>query len=202
VNIDEFLHHDKWGTGVLLQWNKDFLFVLAKERYWKKDGEFWEISYTNTGGHVEINEGIIEATKREVLEELGCECTLITSTQTVVCELEDPKPQIYNFEEKISPFLIYNSRRMQLSVCVYLGILESSPFPHMEVPGIVLLPRKLIQGGKLSSLLSSGAQIIHQNDRKIPTNSYLIPFGSTELLVNFWNDFMLLDSFRHFIGGI
>ncbi len=199
MNIKDLLSYETWGTGVLLRWNEDFLFVLGNERYWKKIGDFWEITYTNTGGHVEINEGITEATKREVLEELGCECILITSTQTMVCELEDPKPQIYHLHEEISPFLIYNSDDLQLSVCVYLGIIETNPFPHMEVPGIVILPQPLIPGGMLTSLISSGALIISQENREIPENVYLKPFGSAELLVRFWDKFVALDSFRQFI---
>ncbi len=197
--VEELLLYKQQGNGVLIRWNDFFLFVLGKEEYWEKKRTHWEITYTNTGGHVEKNEDILDATRREVLEEIGCEVDLISSNQTLVCELENPIFSQYQLEDRTCPILIYNSREMKMSVCVYLGVISSNPIPKMEVPALILVPSSQIQGGKLSLLLREGAVMTTQGGRNIPKNAVLKPFGSADIVVKHWDVFLSIKSFSNFL---
>ncbi|MHA1975395.1 MAG: NUDIX hydrolase [Candidatus Hodarchaeales archaeon] len=197
---EELLQYKRRGNGALIRWNDFFLFVVGNEKYWENAEGQWTITYTNTGGKVEWNESIIEATKREVLEEIGCEVNLISSKRTIVCELENPKIVFHDLNDELCPILIYNSREFKMSVCIYLGRIDTTPNPRMEVPALVFLPSSQIQGGNLSSLLDAGARIIIQENREIPKNVILKPFGSADLLVKYWKEFLFLESFRQFLG--
>jgi len=195
----DLLKYKNHGNGVFIRWKSFFLFVLGKEEYWKQIDTHWEITYTNTGGHVESNENMLDATRREVLEEVGCELVIISANQTVLCDLENPALSHFTLEDKICPLLIYNSSELQMSVCVYLGVINSTPVPMMEVPALILLPLNLLQGGELSLLLDEGGIITVQNGRKIPKNSILKPFGSIAILVNHWEEFLAIKSFSSFL---
>jgi len=172
------------------------LFGVGKKAYWDKTTSPWTITYTNIGGHVESNESIIEATKREVLEEIGCSVELFSSDQTLYCDLEEPKLNSYELEDKIAPILVYNSRRMKMSVSVYLGCIQTEPNPQQEVPAILLLPHSLLGGGQLSGLLKSGAILKEQIEGFIPRFAILRPFGSAELLTNNYDKFIALKKFK------
>lgn len=196
---EDLLLYESQGNGVFIRWNGSFLFALGNEKYWKMTDTHWIITYTNTGGHVESNETIVEATKREVLEEIGCEINLLSSKRTMKCSLEVPGISYHELDDEICPILIYDSETLKMSSCIYLGSIRSNPTPNMEVPALVFLPPPLIQGGALTSLLNAGARLITQDEREIPKNTFLKPFGSVELLVNYWDDFLSLESFKRFL---
>ena len=197
--VKDLLPYKNQGTGVFIRWNNSFLFVIGNTKYWTESDSHWMITYTNTGGHVEKNENILDATKREVFEELGCDINLISSTRTLTCNLENPTFRSYELRDKICPFLIYNSLTIQMSVGVYFGTLHSDPVPMMEVPAIIFLLPSLIKGGELSMLLRKGAVLITQKGSKIPKRTILKPYGSVEILVNNWDKFLSLESFNNFL---
>jgi hypothetical protein len=196
MHVSDLLKYQQEGNGVILRWDNLFVFAVGKEDYWNKTKEPWIITYTNTGGYLEIGETRVEATKREVKEELGCDVELLPSDQTLYCDLEDPHFVSYTLDDVFTPLLIYNSHVMELSVCVYLAQISSSPFPQREVPAILFLPPKLLHGGQLGDLLIHGCMIREQVKGYIPRSAIMKPFGSAKLLLNNWDKFMNTPSFR------
>ena len=194
--VSDLVKYQQEGNGVFLKWNNRFLVAVGNEKYWDKTKQPWIITYTSTGGHVEAGETREEAIRREVKEELGCEVELLSSDQTLFTSLEDPNLIPYTLNEDLNPILVYNSQNIQMSVCVYLGRLLSPPIPQQEVPAIILLPSHLLQGGHLESLLKNGSIIKEQEENSIPRSAMMKPFGSTELLVKKWDDFMSISCFR------
>lgn len=188
--------YEQKGNGVILIWNKKFLFAVGKEAYWDKTTSLWTITYTNIGGHVESRESMLEATKREVMEEIGCSVEFLSSDITLFCYLEDPKLANYKLEDKIAPILVYNSSRMKMSVSVYLGYVQTEPFPKQEVPAILLLPSSLLSGGHVNELEKSGALLKEQIKGIIPRSAILKPFGSAEVLANNFDKFIASKKFN------
>ncbi len=197
LHSEELLSYKNRGNGVFICWKDSFLFAVGNEKYWQVTNDRLLITFTNTGGHVEKDETMIEATKREVLEELGCDITLLPADKTIICELENSTTILQELKDNLPPILIYNSKKMKMSVCVYLGIIESNPNPQMEVPALLLLPPSLLRGGNLKILLDEGAEIYIQDKRKIPENSLLKPFGSAKILVEHWEEFLSIESFAN-----
>jgi len=198
--VSDLLKYAQLGNGVILKYKTRFLFTVGKKDYWKRDKGSYTITFTNTGGHVEEGESILTATRREVKEELGCEVDFQSATQTLYCNLESPKFQIYTLKDKITPILIYNSQEMKMSVCVYLGHIFSLPEPKSEVPAILLLPPKLIHGGPLDQLLANGASIYEQIEKVIPKSAIMTPFGSAYLLAAHWEVFIQQSTFKRYIN--
>ncbi|MFX1536737.1 MAG: NUDIX domain-containing protein [Promethearchaeota archaeon] len=191
----DLFEYEQKGNGVILIWNKRFVFAVGKEFYWNKTTDPWTITYTNTGGHVEPKETMLEATKREVMEELECEVEILPSKRTLYCTLEDPKFTEHELRDAIPPLLIYNSATIKMSVSVYLARVLTEPKPQREVPALVLLPPSLIGGGQLNELLNSGALLKEQVKGSIPRSANLRPFGSAELLAMYYDKFNAIAKF-------
>ena len=186
----DLFRYDQKGNGVILIWEKRFLFVVGKEEYWEKTSIPWVITYTNTGGHVEPNETVMEATRREVMEELGCHVELLASDQSLYCDLEECNLISHELEDEISPILIYNSTTIKMSVSVYLGRIHTEPRPHQEVPALLFLPPSLLSGGQLTGLIKAGAILKEQVEGLIPRHAILKPFGSASLLAHNYHEFI------------
>ncbi len=197
--VSDLLKYEKLGNGVIIKYDGRLVFAIGKKDYWKKTNDTWIITFTNTGGHVEIGETIIEATHRELNEELGCKVELQSSNQTLYCELEAPKFECYVLEDEITPILIYNSYKLQMTICVYLGHLSSPPTPMMEVPALLHILPHLVQGGKLQDLLNSGCLIQEQGKYYIPRSAIMMPFGSAKLIAEHWKVFTQLSCFQNYI---
>ena len=143
---------------------------------------------------------MIEATKREVLEEIGCEVELLPSKRTLFCELENPVFKEYELHEKIPPLLIYNSDTMEMSVCVYMAKIRGEPEPKQEVPALLLLDMSLLKGGISNELITNGGTLKTQQFVNIPVNTMFIPFGSVELLANHYEKFNNIADFDRLFG--
>ncbi len=197
--VSELLKYPHLGNGLILKYKDRFIFTIGKEDYWRIVEGSYIITYTDTGGHVEEGETIIDSARREVKEELGCEVDLYSSLQTLYCSLETPKIKICALKDKIAPILVYNSHEMKMSVCVYLGYISSQPNPQREVPAILLLPSKLIHGGPLDQLIANGATIHEQIENYIPRDAFMTPFGSARLLADHWEIFIQQSSFKKYL---
>ena len=189
----ELLEHNQKGNGVILQWEKRFVFAIGKERFWDKTTTPWAITFTNIGGKVELGESMLDATKREVFEETGCKVELLPAPQTLYCTLEDREFIQYHLEDKCPPILIYNTTG--LSVCVYLARTVTIPIPQHEVPALLLLPPSSLHGGPLEHLLQSGSILKEQMPGTILRIATLRPWGSAALLAT---DFDRFDAIAHF----
>lgn len=194
----DLLKYKSLGNGVILCDQGRLLFTVGKEAYWNRNKDL-TITYTNTGGHVESGETIIESTHREVQEELDCDVQLQSVERTLLCDLEDPIFTSYVLDDEITPILIYNSQILKISVCVYLGKLVSIPTPHSEIPAIIHITPHLISGGLLLDLLNKNCILQEQVQNRIPRNALMIPFGSAKILAEFWEVFCEIPSFQKFI---
>ena len=196
LKVLELLKYPQKGTGVILKMDSHLLVVVGKEIYWDKTTKPWTITYTNTGGHVEVGETIEEATKREVQEELDCDVTFFTSETTYYCELENPKLKRIPVKDKLAPVLVYNSSEIQMSVCVYLAEIISEPFPHQEVPAIMYIPLSLLKGGQLKTMLNRGCLIKEQKTNFLSRDAIMKPFGSINIIAANLDYFKKLPFFR------
>ena len=197
LSSDLFKYKNK-GNGVILIWKNRFVFALGKELYWNKNTEPWEITYTNVGGKVEPNETMLNSTKREVMEELNCKVILFPSNLTLFSNLERANIIEYHLDDEIPPLLIYNSDKMKMSVCVYKAQVIEEPEPHQEVPAILFLRPLNLKGGLLSELIKNGCSLKKQKNFEIPPNIIIRPFGSAELLANFYDKFDKIANFNDF----
>ena len=195
----DLMKYETKGTGVIIVWEGKFLFVVGKKEYWNTTKSPIEITYTNTGGHVDPGETVLDATKREVREELGCDINLLSSSTSFYCELGSSKIDKYHLEDEIAPIIMYNSSEMKMSVCVYLAYISQKPCPSAEVPAILLLPVAFLGGGHLSELLHQGVILIEQKEGIIPKNSYFRPFGSAQILADHWDRFSKIKDFMNLI---
>ncbi|MFX0095003.1 MAG: NUDIX domain-containing protein [Candidatus Hodarchaeota archaeon] len=194
----DLFEYKQKGNGVILIWRNRFVFAIGKDQYWDKTTDPWTITYTNTGGHVESQETVIEATRREVKEELGCNVEILPSEQTLYCSLEDRKFTKQKLNDTIPPLLIYNSAIIKMSVSVFFARILVEPKPHLEVPALLLLPPSLIGGGQLSELLNNGALLKEQVESSIPRSANLHPFGSAELLAVYYEKFNAIANFNQY----
>lgn len=199
MKISDLMKYETKGTGVIIIWKERFLFVVGKKKFWNNDISPPVITFTNTGGHVNPGETVEEATKRETREELGCEAELCSTATSFSCELESSQIAQHQLTDKIAPILIYNSSDMTMSVSVYLARISEKPFPSAEVPALILLPEFLIQGGLLKGLLDKGAILIEQQEGYIPRNARIIPFGSAQIMVDYWDKLNTIQEFNNFI---
>jgi 8-oxo-dGTP pyrophosphatase MutT (NUDIX family) len=191
----DLLKFDFKGNGVILIWENRFVFAIGKESYWDKSSEPWKITFTNVGGKVEAGETMLVATKREVLEELGCNVRIFPSERTLCCDLENPIFTEYELEDEVPPILIYNSEAMKMSVCVYKARINDEPEPHQEVPALLFLNPSSIKGGELTELVLKGCTIKSQSFIDIPENVSFIPFGSAELMAKYYDKFNKVANF-------
>ncbi|MHA2174205.1 MAG: NUDIX domain-containing protein [Candidatus Hodarchaeales archaeon] len=174
------------GTGAIIKSRDRFLFVVGKKDYWKTDISPPEITFTNTGGHVDPGEMIEATTKREVLEELNCIATVFHSSTSFYCDLESSQITKYQLTDQVAPLIVYNSSKLKMSVSVYLVHITGKPIPSTEVPALILLPIKLLKGGNLQDLLNNGAILVEQEKGFIPRNARFNPFGSAQILADHW----------------
>ena len=189
---EDLLQHDQKGTGILLMWKKKFVFAVSKRSFWDRTGLPWTIPYTNVGGTVEPGERVIDAARREALEEMNCEVELLPSPETLACFLGGPPVTHHQLDDECPPLLIYNTPG--LSVCVYCARTTSAPVPCREVPALLLLPPSRVGGGLLHELLESG-KIREQVTGSIPRNAVASPWGSADLLSRLYDE---LNSIAHF----
>jgi hypothetical protein len=145
---------------------------------------------------------VLNATKREVFEELGCEADLLSSSESLICELETSKVGKCVLNDEIAPILVYNSSDIEMSVCVYLGRILADPIPSAEVPALLLLPVNLLEGGELGELLINDASLIEQEEGIIPRDARLKPFGSAQILLNHWDKFNQNKQFSRLLSLI
>ncbi len=195
----DHMKYETKGTGVIIVWREKFLFVVGKEEYWNKAISPPVITYTNTGGHVNPTETVLNATRREVREELGCEIELLSSTTSLCCELESSTIDSYHLDDEVAPILVYNSSGLKMSVCVYLARISVIPHPSTEVPALLLLPVNLLRGGQLKGLLHNGAVLIEQQEGTIPRDAHFSQCGSARILGDHWDQFTQSEQFRNFI---
>ena len=196
----DLMTYESKGTGVIIIWKKRLLFTVGNKKYWNKAVSPIIVTYTSTGGHVEPDEAVLNASKREVLEELGCEVELLSSPDSLICELETLKVDRCVIDDEIAPILVYNSSDIEMSVCVYLGRISTNPNPKAEVPALLLLPVNLLTGGVLCELLINGAILIEQEEGIIPRNAYLKPFGSATVLIEHWEIFNKNRQFSQYLS--
>ncbi|NIO21729.1 MAG: NUDIX domain-containing protein [Candidatus Aenigmarchaeota archaeon] len=191
----ELLEYDQKGNGIILLWQNRFVFTIGKESYWNKATIPWTITFTNIGGNVELGESMIEATKREAFEEIGCEINLLPAPKTLYCILETREYTIYALRDECPPILIYNTPKLSMSVCVYLAQTTTIPVPQHEVPALLLLPPASLHGGPLEQLIQDGGTLQEQVKGTIPRTAILRPWGSAALLAT---DFDRFNSIAHF----
>jgi 8-oxo-dGTP pyrophosphatase MutT (NUDIX family) len=193
----DLFQYNKKGTGVIIICRNRFLFAISNQEFWIKSRLNWEVTFTNTGGKVEVNETIIEATKREVMEELGCNVQLLSSNLTMYSNLDQMNLVNYKVADNLAPILVYNSDRRKISVSVFIGKINMEPHPKNEVPALLLLPPSFLNGGRLNVLIRRGAILKEQVEVKIPRNTILRPFGSAKILAHYLGRFLALETIRN-----
>ncbi len=191
----DLLEYEQKGNGIILLWQSRFVFAIGKESYWNKATTPWTITFTNIGGNVELGESMIEATKREAFEEIGCEIDLFPAPQTLYCILEAREFTTYALEDECPPILIYNTPKLSLSVCVYLAQTTTAPVPQHEVPALLLLPPSALHGGPLKQLIQDGGTLQEQVKGAIPYTAILQPWGSATLLATDFERFSSIADF-------
>ncbi|MFQ6123800.1 MAG: NUDIX domain-containing protein [Candidatus Heimdallarchaeota archaeon] len=192
----DLLEFDQKGNGVILLWERRFVFAIGKENYWNKATTPMIITFTNIGGKVELDESVIAATKREAFEEIGCEINLFPASQTLYCILKARDFTTYTLEDECPPILIYNTSKLSLSVCVYLAQTTTAPIPQHEIPALLFLPPSALNGGPLEQVIQIGGILQEQVKGTIPRTSILRPWGSAALLATDFDRFNSIARFN------
>lgn len=140
--------------------------------------------------------------KREVREETNSDIKLINSSVTLYVESEIKTEPIYSFENiqmrtlsdfeiksfNVKPWIIYKTtfpNNNTLGVFVFKGKLLTDPTPNLEVPALLEISSETIKNLPLTLAdIVDNYQgiIIEQNQKIIPRDAIIYPFGSAEII--------------------
>lgn len=179
LDLKEYAPHGRVSTGLLVYYEGLTVWGLSRQRYWTKTEDGTVTGLIGIGGGQEPGESLIQAVKREALEEAGADIKVHGRTPTVWAyedgrsETRDLLPLLDVGEP--SPILIWQMDipwiddygepwKMQYVTAVYLAEFLAEPKPMAENPGLVFLSEaqllSLLDGPRLiSEMVSEGARL-------------------------------------------
>ncbi len=163
LDLKEHVPDGRVSTGLLAYYEGFTVWGLSRQRYWTKIPGGILTGLIGIGGGQEPGENLIQAVKREALEEAGAGIEVQGRTPTVWA-YEDGRSELRDLNDLLdegepSPILIWQMdipwidddrkpRKMQYIAAVYLARFLSEPKPMAESPGMAF-----ISGAQLLSLL-------------------------------------------------
>lgn len=188
------------GVSSMVDFEKRYVFTLAREEYWTPYENGVKIGYSCVGGTVEKGETFYDALKREAQEEIDSPLNIINSDTTVYVNLERTVKKI-EIEDKYSPKIVFEqeltgsgnllaSGKWYLLVSVFYAEVTRKPKPSSEVPAVLILDKDTYRSSlkvmKLSNVLRKGGILIKQ--RHIPDNCYIEPEFSSKVVGELFYD--------------
>ena len=177
------------GSSAVLKQDDQFVFEIQKSSKWirHRDGQL-SIGMGCIGGGIEGSETPLEALKREVSEEIGCEVDLksgsipfsvIPGIEVVKFEAPDLSDGCHFVWEGDEPGFIPGGK-----VAVYVGCPVGDIRPD-DLPAVILVDSSLFfEIGKerltIEEVIDRGGRLIEKES--IPRSAHLFPVGTAELL--------------------
>lgn len=188
-----------WTSGLLLQYDKGYLFALEPPAHWTRDGEgVLHIRVLGIGGHRQPGETWSEAVRREAREEAGVDIALTSAPETDLLGPGDahgrvaldwpghPRPRLvwqatYQFQDRASGQAI---SRTFVGLVFQACVVQGTPHPGAEVPGLILLAEEhLLRLGQealpLRQVVAEGARLL-PGALDVPQSAFLALGGSAE----------------------
>lgn len=193
------------GVSSIIKSNDKLLFTLSKKAYWRQNNDTTEISFSCAGGKVENGETIVEALKREAMEEICCDIQPIHSKITYYIDLEKNKNEIKNLE-KPSPIVVFEEKYPGIPgnfnakgnwfslIFIFKSNILGQPRPSREIPGLLYIDVNLLQKTpqkvSLKFIEDNGGKLV---GNEIPSNAIFFPiFTPSKLLEVFDKDIKTL----------
>ena len=179
LDLKEHVPNGRVSTGLLVYYGGLTVWGLSRQRYWTKTTDGTLMGLIGIGGGQEPGESLIQAVKREALEEAGADIAVQGRTPTVWA-YEDGRSEIRDLthlldEGEPSPILIWQMdipwidddrkpRKMQYIAAVYLARFLTDPEPMAESPGMAFISEmqllSLLDGPRLmTEMVSQGARL-------------------------------------------
>jgi 8-oxo-dGTP pyrophosphatase MutT (NUDIX family) len=185
------------GTSLILRQGGRFLYGLRPPR---AEGSRQILELTGIGGGVEDeDESLVAGALREAQEEIGCAVRVLLCSETIIVRGQDdvewvtlrgeerPAAVVFRYYRTPPHQPWHEDNQGEACLVVYLAELDGRPWPAMELPALIWLkPTHILETAHrdipLSTLLSSGAELVLSGSEFLPEHSWVRMTDSQEAL--------------------